>query len=1056
MSQSSHSDSLTLPLDAFIRSVGVNRRSSHALFLGAGASISSGVPSAAMCIWEWKRQIFVTKNPHVESQLRDLSISSVQQKIQGWLDAEGCYPPLDSVEEYSFYAEHCYPIGADRRQYFQSLAEQATPYIGYKMVCLLAETGIIKSVWTTNFDQLVARAAALFKLTPIEVGLDTTHRALRMPSEGELLSVALHGDYRYDKLKNTVLELRQQDEGLRAAMVASLQRTTLIVCGYSGRDQSTMEALERAYSEQAPGRLFWCGREGGEPDEPVRRLLLTARAHGREAFYVPTFGFDDMMLRLALHCLSDDFQRRALEISSTYPSGEEGKSPAFAIESTTVARLIKSNAFSLECPGEVFEFKCPELNTKGAWKLLRAKIAGTNIAAVLLKQKVLAFGTMDEVKRTFAGQIEGSIERTPISDKELSYSDSVLTSLMTESVVRALAALRGLKTDGRRLIWTEEKERTARAYGAVCKVYDAATIYLRRYAGKQYLVIKPTIHATGINGEEPAEETLKEIKRQLLTKQYNSQFNDATNEWRDRLFPTNATRFEFPPESGSAFQFNVSRTPSFASVADPQGRYSINLTLQQRRLIVHTGVEYQEPPLVFSNKQADGLVRDENPVRGIVQNQPYDYVLTRKGFQEEVRLGVICVARDARRVDMFLGSLQQKRSPSSKQEYLLEYPGFAQAFGLPLDLPQPQNNAWVECPEIDSSLDPQAGSAVLVRHLKACITSIKANVSPNVIVIYVPERWKKWESYNLNGEKFNLHDFIKAYCVQHGIATQFLREATFAKPHQCEVLWWLALSFYVKSMRTPWVLDGLDRETAFMGIGYSLDSNDSGEGHVVLGCSHIYNSEGMGLRYRLSKIEEPIWRRKNPYMSRDDARRAGDGVRQLFYESMMKLPRRVVIHKLTPFHREEREGLLDGLAGIEEVDMLEINTDSALRYVSSSWRQNQFKIDGFPVRRGTAVVLDSRRALVWAHGTVQATNPHRSYYQGKSRIPAPLIVTRHHGKSSLSVIAREMLGLSKMNWNTFDMYTKLPATIQSSNEIARIGSLLERFKPVSYDYRLFI
>ena len=63
---------------------------------------------------------------------------------------------------------------------------------------------------------------------------------------------------------------------------------------------------------------------------------------------------------------------------------------------------------------------------------------------------------------------------------------------------------------------------------------------------------------------------------------------------------------------------------------------------------------------------------------------------------------------------------------------------------------------------------------------------------------------------------------------------------------------------------------------------------------------------------------------------------------------------------------------------------------------------------------------------------------------------------RHAGQSSLQTVAEEILGLSKMNWNTFDLYTKLPATIQSSGEIARVGALLERFGQNSYDYRLFI
>jgi argonaute-like protein implicated in RNA metabolism and viral defense len=65
-------------------------------------------------------------------------------------------------------------------------------------------------------------------------------------------------------------------------------------------------------------------------------------------------------------------------------------------------------------------------------------------------------------------------------------------------------------------------------------------------------------------------------------------------------------------------------------------------------------------------------------------------------------------------------------------------------------------------------------------------------------------------------------------------------------------------------------------------------------------------------------------------------------------------------------------------------------------------------------------------------------------------------VRRYHGSTDLDVVAREILGLSKMNWNTFDMYTKLPATVESSNRIARIGALLERTSPSSYDYRLFI
>ena len=66
------------------------------------------------------------------------------------------------------------------------------------------------------------------------------------------------------------------------------------------------------------------------------------------------------------------------------------------------------------------------------------------------------------------------------------------------------------------------------------------------------------------------------------------------------------------------------------------------------------------------------------------------------------------------------------------------------------------------------------------------------------------------------------------------------------------------------------------------------------------------------------------------------------------------------------------------------------------------------------------------------------------------------MVRRHAGRTDLKSLAEEILGLSKMNWNTFDLYTTLPATVHSSNEVARIGSLLQRFGAASYDYRLFM
>ena len=299
-------ENLILPLDAFVRSVGVNRATQHALFLGAGASISSGVPSAEECIWEWKRGIFVTNNPSLEEQFSELSFPSVQSRIQEWLDRKGIYPSAGSVEEYEFYIEQCYPIMENRRAYFQDKIRTAKPHVGYRLLAHLAQDDLVRSVWTTNFDGLTARASADFDLTPIEVGIDCQNRLQRVPSKGELLCISLHGDYRYDSLKNTQEDLQTQETELREALIEELRNTPLIVTGYSGRDRSVMEALKDAYTEQGTGTLYWCGYGNDEMPEHIADLVRHARTNGRHAFYVHSQGFDDLMERLALHCLDSE------------------------------------------------------------------------------------------------------------------------------------------------------------------------------------------------------------------------------------------------------------------------------------------------------------------------------------------------------------------------------------------------------------------------------------------------------------------------------------------------------------------------------------------------------------------------------------------------------------------------------------------------------------------------------------------------------------------------------------------------------------------------------
>src|SRR2546425_525037 len=132
---------LSMTLEAFVRSISINRDTPHSLFLGAGASVSSGIPSAERCTLEWKGRIFTSANPGLEQQVGHLSLPSVQRRIQVWIDKQSGFPPAGHADEYSFFFEHCYPLADDRRAYFQNLVKAARPSFGYRLLTLFAEAG---------------------------------------------------------------------------------------------------------------------------------------------------------------------------------------------------------------------------------------------------------------------------------------------------------------------------------------------------------------------------------------------------------------------------------------------------------------------------------------------------------------------------------------------------------------------------------------------------------------------------------------------------------------------------------------------------------------------------------------------------------------------------------------------------------------------------------------------------------------------------------------------------------------------------------------------------
>lgn len=1056
-----------LPYDAFLRTLSQNTDTSHVVLLGAGASISSGIQSAADCIWEWKRNIFLSHNPHLPKEYNEYRSESVQRSIQKWLDNQGRFPQEGVPEEYSFYAQEAYPIEDIRRKYFQNICLNKVPHTGYLILSLFAKFQMVKSVFTTNFDGLVEKAAYLTNITPFPVSLANPQEIHRPESKDHLLTVALHGDFKYGPLKNTAQELDGQHATFAQALTDHLKNRHLIVCGYSGRDNALMSALRMAYESQGSGMIFWCGY-GSQINNDVKSLIDHARSHGRAAYYIATEGFDTTMYHAASTCFRGDsvFEEALEKIIRDNPDETRGNTPFTIPSAQQQHQLLKSNLFPIVFPTEVYQFKTNHQNEKDLWEFIKLNASSENILSIPLKGMVYCFSTETIIRQVFGAVLVGSIQRTPITYKEVK-NGTQINKLYLSAIITSICRQFNLHTDGRKIVYFPQQPQERIHENITYYQHDGFELSLffdkKAFENKPfaYLSVKPTFYLStdGKVNKELKFLLGKAYHQNIMGTKPNVGFNNQLERWRNTVFPNGRSFvFEFPHQQASHFRFSLSSNTMHVAITNQQGGYNISYPSDfDMRAIQHYGIQYKEPLMQFMDKITSQVERDFHPMRGLIKHGPYDYLLNGNMFTAEVNLGVVCPIGFEDRLSHFLNRLNDTmQAGGHNPDYLIDYPGFNVAYGVPLNISNSQTDLWKSMSD-PTGKDIMSTARDLAEKIKNALNQFDGISKQQIIVIFIPEKYEPFTRVESETEIFDLHDYIKAYAAQKRLATQFLREDTLTDTLYCQVNWWLSLSFYVKSQRTPWILHGLDQETAFVGIGYSVKKNGQ-RSQVALGCSHIYNSFGQGLKYRLTKVEDCHFDKKNnPFLSYSEAYKFGNTIRELFLTNSGQIPKRVVVHKRTRFKEEEIKGIVDSLkkSGITQIDLIEINFEDDARFVLQNVYNQNISAGNFPLRRGSCFILDRTSAFLWTHGVAPSVKDEakRNYFLGGKSIPIPLKIIKHFGLSNIDTIATEILGLTKVNWNTFDMYAKLPATLQSSNEIARIGWLLNRFEGNTYDYR---
>jgi len=424
--------------EQFLRLYGV-RAPGLSWFLGAGASVSSGMPSADDMIWDFKRAIYCSAQRVSLRSCEDLGDPVLRQRLQSYFDSQAGRPEADGSEEYSSYFEAAYPNEADRRRYIEVPVRAARPSIGFAALAALMNLEKAPIVFSTNFDRLLedAATAELGSSARLTVAtLDSTAIAVDALNESRWpLYVKLHGDFGSRRLKNTSAELQQQDAQLRNALVSSAQRFGIVVAGYSGRDESIMTALEAALDGDTPfpNGLFWLVQPGGIILPRVAALLRKAALARIEAATIEVSSFDEIVVDV-LNQLPNVPASFSSHIGTKASRISEAPLPAAGEKGGATLRL---NALPIIAFPSSFRLISCDIGGSGD---VRAAVeqSGLPIFAARKRIGVIAIGSDADLKCAFESYGIKEFLLQPVDRRRLR-DDSTETGLLLATLAHGLA-----------------------------------------------------------------------------------------------------------------------------------------------------------------------------------------------------------------------------------------------------------------------------------------------------------------------------------------------------------------------------------------------------------------------------------------------------------------------------------------------------------------------------------------------------------------------------------------------------------------------------------------
>ncbi len=479
-----------------------------------------------------------------------------------------------------------------------------------------------------------------------------------------------------------------------------------------------------------------------------------------------------------------------------------------------------------------------------------------------------------------------------------------------------------------------------------------------------------------------------------------------------------------------------------------------------------------EPSLLFRHGQAM-----EDPRDGLTFLGPYD-----DAQNYGVKYGVIGTKEGIRRFKAWVAKIQGPVREESAGRKRPPFPGFQAAFGIPWS-PQPlvelayEETDLLKCVLLDDQHKRNYETVGFIKdRLLHAIRDEEAK--PEVWIVVLPDIVYQYcrpksvvlkalrqqssgtmkasnaqrslsepfllDQMNVDAEAYlyepDFHNQLKGRLLEKGVLTQVVRESTvahweFLKANgkqmyqldslQSQIAWNLSSAIYYKIGGRPWKLDGVREGVCYVGLVFKQDAKNPNS-ETACCAAQMFLDSGDGVVFKGNVGPWYTEKTGEFHLTRHAANQLlSQAIESYRAKHNGQSPKEVFIHGKTRFSDAEWHGFKEAAGSASNLVGVRIYEAERFRLYRQASKM--------PVLRGLAWQQSEKSAILMTRGYV----PRLGTYPGME-VPKPLEVEVCRGDADIQQVLQDVLGLTKLNYNSCRFADGLPVTLKFADAVGEV------------------